>query len=98
MNDIQARLLRRIEAFCREAEISEKTFGRLTVNDQTLVDRLRHNTVTLDTAEKITGFLAEQQLVARKRAFVAEQRAEMQRHLAKHGSSRRKTDDRQVGA
>jgi hypothetical protein len=105
MNAIQARLLRRIEAFCKEAEISESMFGALTVNDARLLDRLRNKTVTLDTFEKINAFLAEQQFVARKRefvarkrAFAAEQRAEVARHLAKHGSSRRKTDDRQVGA
>ena len=97
MNDIQARLLRRIEAFCREAEISESMFGHLTVNDARLLDRLRNKTVTLDTFEKINAFLAEQQFIARKRAFAAERRAEVERHLAKHGS-RRKTDDPQLGA
>jgi hypothetical protein len=98
MNDIQARLLRRIAAFCKEAEISESMFGRLAVNDSKLLDRLRHNTVTLDTFEKINGFLTDQQFVARKRAFAADQRAEIERHLAKHGDRRRKTDDRQLSA
>jgi hypothetical protein len=98
MNQIQAQLLRRIEAFCKEADISEPMFGQLTVDDAKLVDRLRRNTITLDTFHKINGFLDEQQLVARRQAFVAEQRAEIERHLAKHGGSRRKTDDRQVGA
>jgi hypothetical protein len=96
MNALQARLLRRIAVFCREAEISESMFGKLAVNDTKLVDRLRHNTVTLTTFEKINGFLAEQQFVAQKRAFAAERRAEVERHLAKHGG--RKTADRQLGA
>jgi hypothetical protein len=98
MNDIQARLVRRIEAFCREAEMSESMFGHLTVNDARLLDRLRRKTVTLDTFQKINGFLAEQQFIARKKAFAADQRKEIERHLAKHGGGRRKTDDPQLGA
>ncbi|CAN0574643.1 unnamed protein product, partial [Laminaria digitata] len=36
-----ADLIRRIEAYCRRAEIAESTFGRRAVNDGKFVGRLR---------------------------------------------------------
>lgn len=86
MNQVQAQLLLRIKAFCRDAEVSESFFGKLTVNDTKLIDRVRTSTITLDTFHKVNRFLDEQRLVARRAAYLAEQRAEIERYLAKHGA------------
>ena len=47
-------LLSEIEAYCREANMAESTFGFLAVNDGKLCNRLRSGKdVTLATARKI---------------------------------------------
>jgi hypothetical protein len=61
MNEIQARLLRQVEDFCRKAGMTEASFGRRAVNDGKLVTRLRQNTITLNTVDKIEAFLADQE-------------------------------------
>lgn len=49
-------ILKRIEAYCREQDVSESTFGKKAVNDGKLVSRLRAGKsitlVTLDSVEK----------------------------------------------
>jgi len=62
MNEIQADLLLEVEAFCRDVGMAETTFGRLAVNDGKLVDRLRNNTITTNTVEKIFLFMKERRL------------------------------------
>ena len=53
-------LLRQIQAYCREANIAESTFGFLAVNDGKLCNRLRSGKdVTLATAQKIEAFIQD---------------------------------------
>lgn len=53
-------LIRRIEDHCRRTGIAESTFGRLTVNDGKLVDRLRAGkSITLATLARVEKALAE---------------------------------------
>lgn len=52
-------LLRRIERHCRASGIAETTFGRKSVNDGKLVERLRSGkSITLETLRKIEDALA----------------------------------------
>jgi hypothetical protein len=52
-------IIARIEAHCRDAGISESTFGLRAVNDGKLVDRLRSGrTITLDTLSRIEAALS----------------------------------------
>tara|TARA_B100001013_G_scaffold318745_1_gene227248 strand:- start:1061 stop:2497 length:1437 start_codon:yes stop_codon:yes gene_type:complete len=51
-------LLHEIEQFCRETSIAESTFGRQSVNDGKLCNRLRiGKNVTVNTAVKIRAFM-----------------------------------------
>lgn len=52
-------IISRIEKHCRDAGISESTFGLRAVNDGKLVDRLRNGgTITLVTLAKIDATLS----------------------------------------
>ena len=52
-------LVAEISAYCREAKLAETTFGRLSVNDGKLVNRLKNGSrVTLETIEKVRSFIA----------------------------------------
>lgn len=60
MSTAAASLLSDIESYCRLSGMAESTFGRLAVNDGKLCARLRGGkNVTLETAEKIRGFMRE---------------------------------------
>ena len=53
-----ARLLAKIERYCRNANIAETTFGRRAVNDGKLVGRLRAGgSITLATLRRIEAAL-----------------------------------------
>lgn len=53
------KLLHEIDAFLRERNMAETTFGRKAVNDGKLVARLRAgSSVTLKTASQIKAFIA----------------------------------------
>lgn len=56
-----AHLLRDIETFIDEAQVSESTFGRLAVNDGKFVGRLREGAgVTVATVERVRAYITEQ--------------------------------------
>jgi hypothetical protein len=62
MSSTAESLLVEIEHFCRQSQIAESTFGRRAVNDGKLCARLRDGKdVTLDTAERIRGFIRTHQ-------------------------------------
>lgn len=55
-------LLREIETFLRTTGMKESAFGHKTNKDGKLLDRLREGgTVTLETAERIRKFIADNQ-------------------------------------
>jgi len=54
-----AELLADIRDFCRQAKIAETTFGRKSVNDGRLVDRVETGRVTLRTVERVRQYIAE---------------------------------------
>lgn len=54
-------LIAEIEAFCKDAEIAEATFGTRAANDGKFVKRLRGGAgVTLFTVEKVQAYIVEQ--------------------------------------
>jgi hypothetical protein len=54
-------LIAEIEAFCKEADIAEATFGTRAAKDGKFVKRLRGGAgVTLLTVEKVQAYIAEQ--------------------------------------
>jgi hypothetical protein len=56
--DDQVQLLRKIEAYCREAGLAETTFGRRAVNDGKFVSRLREGKgVTIRTFNRVQDFI-----------------------------------------
>ena len=62
MSNPNQQLLQQVEDYCRAAGIAESTFGRLAVNDGKLCNRLRAGkSITLDTAERVHSFIAQQQ-------------------------------------
>lgn len=67
MTTIQS-LLQDIDAFLREAEMAETTFGRHAVNDGKFVGRLREGAgVTVATVDRVRAYMA----AARKKASAA---------------------------
>ena len=61
MADAAQALLRDIEAYCRQREIAESTFGRRAVNDGKFVARLRDGKrVTTVTLERVQSFMGVQ--------------------------------------
>lgn len=54
-----AELLADIRDFCRQAKIAETTFGRKSVNDGRVVDRIEAGRVTLRTVERVQQYIAE---------------------------------------
>ncbi len=57
-------LLAQISEYCRQAGMAESTFGRRAVNDGKLVHRLREGKrITVDTLERIRGFLGDGALI-----------------------------------
>ncbi len=53
-------LLAEITDYCRQAGMAESTFGRRAVNDGKLVHRLREGKrITVDTLDRIKGFLGD---------------------------------------
>ncbi len=58
MTTIEA-LLKDIDAFLREAEMAETTFGRHAVNDGKFVGRLREGAgVTVATVDRVRAYMA----------------------------------------
>jgi hypothetical protein len=52
-------ILQEISAYCRRTGLAESTFGRRTVNDGKLVNRLREGgRITIDTLDRIRSFMA----------------------------------------
>jgi hypothetical protein len=59
--DHLAALLDEIEAFTKDRNMAETTFGRLAVNDGKFVARLRERgNITFATAAKVRAFIAGQ--------------------------------------
>lgn len=57
--DAIEKLIADIEAYCAKHGMAETTFGRLSVNDGKLVERLRGGkSITLKTLDTINSFLA----------------------------------------
>lgn len=54
-----AELLADIRDFCRQAKIAETTFGRKSVNDGRVVDRIEAGRVTLRTVERVRQYIAD---------------------------------------
>lgn len=52
-------LLADIQSFCRQANIAESTFGRKSVNDGRLVERVVGGRVTLRTVERVREYIAK---------------------------------------
>lgn len=66
-------LLADIDAFLREAQIAESTFGRRAVNDGKFVGRLREGAgVTVATVERVRAYIAQ------RRTGVSDLRGERQ--------------------
>lgn len=60
MTTIEA-LLKEIDAFLREAEMAETTFGRHAVNDGKFVGRLREGAgVTVATVDRVRAYIEGQ--------------------------------------
>jgi len=56
---IVATLLGEIEAFCRQADITESIFGRRAVDDSKFVARLRSGKgVTVATVERVRAYMS----------------------------------------
>lgn len=56
--------LREIDAFCREAAISESTFSRRVANDGKFVGRLKEGAdLTVGTMDRVRKYMAEQRKV-----------------------------------
>jgi hypothetical protein len=54
-------LIAEIEAFCKEADIAEATFGTRAAKDGKFVKRLRGGAgVTLSTVERVQAYMADQ--------------------------------------
>jgi hypothetical protein len=71
-------LIAEIEAFCKEAEIAEATFGTRAAKDGKFVKRLRGGAgVTLNTVEKVQAYIADQRkaMARPKRRRPADDRA-----------------------
>lgn len=51
-------LLSDIRDFCRQANIAESTFGRMSVNDGRLVERVEAGRVTIRTVERVRQYMA----------------------------------------
>jgi hypothetical protein len=65
-------LLAEIEAFCREAEIAEATFGTRAAKDGKFVRRLREGAgVTTRTVENVRAYIAQHRRSAPKRRKAA---------------------------
>ncbi|MCW5774328.1 MAG: hypothetical protein KIT16_21980 [Rhodospirillaceae bacterium] len=68
-------LLREISDYCRATRIAESTFGRRAVNDGKLVSRLRFGgRITIETAERIRGFIAAHPPGANGSSVIVERR------------------------
>lgn len=52
-------LLSDIRDFCRQANIAESTFGRMSVNDGRLVERVETGRVTIRTVERVRQYMAK---------------------------------------
>jgi hypothetical protein len=58
MSKTVAKLLAKIEAFCRRNEMAETTFGRHAVNDGKFVPRLREGGgVTVETVDRVRAYI-----------------------------------------
>ena len=59
-DEVNLRLLKEIESYCREAGVAETTFGRHAVNDGKFVGRLRDGKrVTTTTVARVRRYIAE---------------------------------------
>jgi len=59
-------LLSEIDAFLRDAEMAETTFGRHAVNDGKFVGRLREGAgVTVATVERVRAYISAERAKAR---------------------------------
>jgi len=63
-----ADLIIEIEAFCKEAEIAEATFGTRAANDGKFVKRLKDGAgITIATVDRVRAYIAEEREAMRAR-------------------------------